>query len=253
MTKATYKQIEFDGRHNSDGGTAPDVQSFSQQKELLKRICQNTNEMRRDAIERELLARGVGYHVLKDGTLVIPAKKHDRKDIVAVCAHYDVVPGSKGYNDNGMSIVIVLEMLQVLPDNVEVVFTNGEESGQTGAREYLKYVNHSLRACVNLDVCGCFDAVYLDPMDCKQAKRLPGCKKGVMPPSDALAFYNEGIPSVCFSTGRSDVGFQEGIRQICQTIHRRAMDNDFSMLNFEMIPKVQGKVLELIGRINQNK
>ena len=253
MTKATYKQIEFDGRHNSDGGTAPDVQSFSQQKELLKRICQDTNEMRRDAIERELLARGVGYHVLKDGTLVIPAKKHDRKDIVAVCAHYDVVPGSKGYNDNGMSIVIVLEMLQVLPDNVEVVFTNGEESGQTGAREYLKYVNHSLRACVNLDVCGCFDAVYLDPMDCKQAKRLPGCKKGVMPPSDALAFYNEGIPSVCFSTGRSDVGFQEGIRQICQTIHRRAMDNDFSMLNFEMIPKVQGKVLELIGRINQKK
>ena len=111
MTKATYKQIEFDGRHNSDGGTAPDVQSFSRQKELLTRICQDTNEMRRDAIERELLARGVGYHVLKDGTLVIPAKKHDRKDIVAVCAHYDVVPGSKGYNDNGMSIKKKLELL----------------------------------------------------------------------------------------------------------------------------------------------
>ncbi len=136
---------------------APEAPAVALQKNLLKRICQRTSDGRRDAIERELLAQGIGYRVLKDGTLVVPARREDRRDIVALCAHYDVVPGSMGYNDNGMSIVIILGMLDALPDNVEVVFTNGEESGMTGAREYLEYTHGMLKACVNLDACGCFD------------------------------------------------------------------------------------------------
>ena len=244
--------IDRGGRENKEktGVRKNVVQAPFSREEQLRRICQDTNDERRKAIERELLSMGIVYRVLDDGTLVIPARHHDRQGTVAVCAHYDVVPGSKGYNDNGMSIVIVLGMLNALPGNVEVVFTNGEEYGQTGAREYLKYANHMLKVCINLDVCGCYDDVYLDPMNCPEAKKLSGCKKGRMPHSDACIFRDNGIPSVCFSTGKADVDFQTGIRFICSTLHNGPMDNDFSLLNFEMIPKVQDKVIELIGMIN---
>ena len=60
---------------------------------------------------------------------------------------------------------------------------------------------------------------------------------------------DNGIPAVCFSTGKADVDFQTGIGMIWQTIHGNKMDNDFSMLNFEMVPKVQAKVLKLIELI----
>ena len=266
MTKASRKLTKND-RHalisNDDKGNKKEndttkkktiVPSKPQvivlQEKLLKRICKETNERRREAIERELLSRGIGFRVLKEGTLVIPAKNHDRQNTMAVCAHYDVFPHSKGFNDNGMSIIIILGMLDALPDNVEVVFTNGEESGMTGATEYLKDVNKTLKACINLDVCGCFDEVYLDPMNCEQAKNLTGCKKGTMPASDAMIFSFNNIPAVCFSTGKADVEFQAGIELICKTMHGCSLDNDFSLLNFEMIPIVQEKVLELIGLIN---
>lgn len=250
--------ISKDGKGNKKSHAfdkKPDVvpsksQAIVSQEKLLKRICQETNEGRREAIEFELLSRGIGFRVLKEGTLVIPAKSHDRQNTVVVCAHYDVYPRSKGFNDNGMSIIIILGMLDALPDNVEVVFTNGEESGMTGATEYLKDVKKTLKACINLDVCGCFDEVYLDPMNCEQAKNLTGCKKGTMPASDAIIFSINNIPAVCFSTGKADVEFQAGIELIFQTMHMNSQDNDFSLLNFEMIPKVQEKVLELVGLIN---
>ena len=134
---------------------------------------------------------------------------------------------------------------------MEVVFTNGEECGQTGAREYLKEKKDNLKACIVLDVCGCFDAIYLDPKNCQEAKELPECKKGRMPLSDADEFERNGIPVVCFSTGSADTDFQTGISHIFSTIHNNSRDNDFSLLNFDMIPKVQAKVLELIALINK--
>ena len=225
--------------------------TMAMQKRQLKRICKGTNEGRRVAIEHELSSKKVDYKVLNEGTLVVPAKTHKKHDTIAICAHYDVVDGSKGYNDNGMSIVIALGMLERLPDNVEVVFTNGEECGQTGAWEYYGEMRDDLKACVVLDVCGCFDAVYLDPKNCKEAKGLPECKKGHMPRSDADVFDLVDVPAVCFSTGPADADFQTGIMAICSTIHCKKGDNDFSLLNFEMIPKVQAKALELIGLINQ--
>ena len=179
-------------------------ETMKAQKDQLQRICQDTNEERRRAIERELQAMNKEYRVLREGTLVVPARVRRPHGIVAICAHYDAVEGSKGYNDNGMSIVIALGMLDALPDNVEVVFTNGEERGQTGAREYLQETRDDLKACIALDVCGCFDAVYLDPKNCREARGLPECKTGRMPPSDADIFAYNGIPAVCFSTGPAE-------------------------------------------------
>ncbi len=152
-----------------------------------------------------------------------------------------------------MSIVIALGMLEKLPDNVEVVFTNGEEYLQTGARKYLEEKEDSLRSCIVLDVCGCFDAVYLDPKNCKEAKGLSGCKKGHMPWCDADIFEGKGRPTACFSTAPADTDSQTGIGHILTTIHNNSRDNDFSLLNFGMVPKVQAKVLELVDFLNKSR
>jgi hypothetical protein len=213
----------------------------------LKRICKPDSALRRMAIEQELLKRGRGFATLDDGTLVVPANTSEKANTIALCAHYDVVPGSLGYNDNGMSVVILLNMLDKLPENAEVVFTNGEETGMTGARNYLGKVNAHPRACINLDVCGCFDQVYLDPMNCPEARRLSNCKCGDMPPNDGYVFEAQGVPSVCFSTGPADVPFHAGIQAICSTLHNGPRDNDFELLNFSMIPKVQDEILKLLA------
>ncbi len=235
-------------KQNTD---APKTQAVEQQEAQLKRICQDSNPLRRKAVEGELASRNIDYKVLSEGTLVVPARSNEKQGTIALCAHYDVVHGSKGYNDNGMSIVIALGMLDALPDNVEVVFTNGEECGQTGAREYLHEMKDNLKACIVLDVCGCFDAVYLDPKNCMEAKSLQECKKGRMPYCDADVFEMNGVPTACFSTGPAKAEFRAGIMQIMSTLHNNYRDNDFSLLNFDMVPKVQAKVLELIGLINK--
>lgn len=222
-------------------------QTIARWESELKRICKQDSASRRMAIEQELLEHGREYTKLDDGTLVVPATSTDKANTIVLCAHYDVVPGSLGYNDNGMSLVILLNLLDKLPENVEVVFTNGEETGMTGARNYLDKVNAHPRACVNLDVCGCFDQVYLDPMNCPEARTMSDCKCGDMPPNDGCIFEAKGVPSVCFSTGPSNVPFYEGILAICSTLHNGRHDNKYELLNFSMIPKVQGKVLELLA------
>ena len=213
----------------------------------LKRICKPDNASRCGALVLELLNSGREFFILDYETLVVPAKSTDKANTIALCAHHDVVPGSLGYNDNGMSLVILLNLLGRLPDSAEVVFTNGEETGLTGARNYLDKVNAHPRACVNLDVCGCFDQVYLDPMNCPEAQALSNCKCGYMPLNDGCVFEARGVPSVCFSTGPADVPFHAGIRAICSTLHNGPRDNDFELLNFSMISKVQNEVMSLLA------
>ena len=232
--------------------TDANAADIARRQDELKRICKSDSALRRMAIERELRKRGRRFVRLDDGTLVVPANSADKANTIALCAHYDVVPGSLGYNDNGMSLVILLNLLDRLPDNAEVVFTNGEETGMTGARNYLDKMNVRPRACINLDVCGCFDQVYLDPMNCLEAQALSNCKCGDMPPNDGCIFEARDVPSVCFSTGPANVSFQAGIWAICATLHNGPRDNNFELLNFSMIPKVQNEVLKLLALLGNH-
>ena len=209
---------------------------FETEKELLKRICQKSNAKRQNAVENELRSKGVHYENLDNMALVVPSKE-ERK--IVLCAHFDAVNGSYGYNDNGMAVVTMLQMLDSLPSNVEAVFTNGEERGALGAAYYLDNTDVSrIKGCVNLDVVGCFDQVYLDTMNCNAARELTDCKQGEMPFSDAVRFYYKKVPTVCFSSGPSDTTFREGIMQIGSTLHNNYNDNNFELLNFAMIAKV---------------
>ncbi len=218
---------------------------FEEEKEMLKRICVKSNVKRQSALENELRARGIRYKNLNDMALVVPSKT-ERK--IVLSAHFDAVEGSYGYNDNGMALVTVLKMLGQLPANVEAVFTNCEECGLMGAEYYLEHNDvKNIKGCINLDVVGCFDQVYLDPMNFAAARRLTNCKQGEMPRNDAVAFAGSGVQAVCFSSGPSSAGnFRSGIMKIGTTLHNNWNDNKFEMLNFEMIEKVAAEVRKTI-------
>ena len=204
---------------------------YEVEKELLIRLCQKSNDSRQAALENELRTRGVRYENWADMALVAPSAT---EKVIVLCAHFDAVEGSFGYNDNGMALVTALELLHKLPANVEFVFTNCEEQGGLGAEFYLQHTQKQ--------VVGCFDQVYLDPMNCYAARSLTNCKQGMMPFSDARIFTEKGIPSICFSSGPADTDFRNGIWQICSTLHNNRNDNNFNLLNFGMIEKVSNEV-----------
>ena len=212
---------------------------FEIEKELLKKLCQKDNTARQAALEDELSFNGFRYENWNNMALVVPSAA---EKVIVLCAHYDAVPGSHGYNDNGMALVTALKLINKLPANVEVVFTNCEEQGGRGAEFYLQHTQKQVIGCVNLDVVGCFDQVYLDPMNCRAARSLTSCKQGLMPYSDAHEFAKKGIRSVCFSSGPADSDFRSGIWQICETLHNNRYDNNFGLLNFSMIEKVANEV-----------
>lgn len=215
---------------------------FEPEKNLLVRLCQKSNSARQGALAAELTGRGVHFENWDNMALVVPSAA---ERVIVLCAHFDAVENSFGYNDNGMALVTSLTLLGKLPPCIEFVFTNGEEHGAVGARYYLEHCAKDIRGCINLDVVGCFDQVYLDPMNCAAARSLTHCKQGIMPLSDAYAFASMGIPSVCFSSGPHGTDFDNGIMEICSTIHNHRCDNDFSLLNFEMISKVSTEVKKM--------
>lgn len=217
---------------------------FEIEKELLKKLCQKSNTARQAALEDELCFNGVRFENWADMALVIPSTSDS---VIVLSAHYDAVPGSYGYNDNGMALITALKLINKLSANVEFVFTNGEEQGGLGAEYYLTHTQKQIIGCVNLDVIGCFNQVYLDPMNCYAARNLTSCKQGMMPFSDAHVFAGNGIPSVCFASGPAEATtFRDGIMKMCSTLHNNQNDNNLALLNFEMISKVGNEVKKAV-------
>lgn len=209
--------------------------------ETLLNICKKDFVERQQALLGEIMSRNKNPLVLEDGTLVIPSKSERP---VSLVAHYDNVSGSFGYNDNGMSIVAILGMLDHLMENVEVVFTNGEECGSTGAKKYLSQRIAKPLACVNLDVCGYGDTIYLDEMNSTFSTGVSAVR-GAMPWNDGRMFERQGIPSVCVSTSYGNE-FNKGIGLIWKTIHNQELDNRVEVLNFDLLPRVRKVVDTLV-------
>ena len=218
---------------------------FETEKALLRKLCQKSNSAREAALCDELERRGIRFENREHMAVVVPSSS---KKPVLISAHFDSVEGSFGYNDNGMGVMTVLELIGQLPDNVEIVFTNHEEKGALGAQYYLQQVNKEIAGCVNVDVVGAFDQIYIDPMNCHAAAKVfANCKQGTMPFSDACIFAGHNIPSVCFSCGPGESDFRHGITAIFSTIHNNHNDNNFDLLNFEMISQVQTEVKNAVN------
>ena len=88
---------------------------YEVEKELLIRLCQKSNAARQAALSEELQARGIRYENWGNMALVVPSAS---ERVIVLCAHYDAVPGSYGFNDNGMALVTALNLIHKLPYNM---------------------------------------------------------------------------------------------------------------------------------------
>ena len=222
--------------------------NYEDDLDTLERICLLDIKDRHDALMEEVKGFPVSPVVLDDGTIVLPSESEHP---IALTAHYDKEQGSYGYNDNGMSLVAILGMLDELPKNVEVVFTNGEENGFGGAKRYVHYrKKRSPVHCINLDVCGVGDTIYMDRLNSTLLYGITDVVEGGMPPNDGAYFAYRGIESVCLSASYG-TDFDKGIRIINSTIHNADFDNRIDILDFDMLPRIREMVLRMTGIIEK--
>lgn len=130
-------------------------------------------------------------------------------------AHYDVNTESKLHdnaNDNGASIIILLEYLEesIFPSdkNILVVFTDGEEFGGQGAKAFSKQalegIHGQIEWVLNLDVVGVGNKIVFENIKSNlrnKVEELLGNDIGFirMPPNDAMYMRNSGIDAICLS------------------------------------------------------
>lgn len=78
-------------------------------------------------------------------------------------AHYDAFPGSPGANDNAAALCIQIALMRELKKRgipAGFAFTDGEESGHSGARLLAtRKENPAFSAVINLDMCGYGDLI----------------------------------------------------------------------------------------------
>jgi len=131
--------------------------------------------------------------------IIIPAK--NQKNKIAVVAHHDVFPGSAGYNDNSTGVVTLLKMQSLVPDNVELVFTDGEERGGQGCRYYLENYPRPKQA-INLDVIGLGTRIFYERYG-KTTFALPANLKEYtnIPFSDSYTLDHYNVPNILLLTG----------------------------------------------------
>ncbi len=137
---------------------------------------------------------------------------------ILVGAHYDVVAGSPGANDNGSGVSVALALVEKLKDaelksTVKVIFFDGEEQGLAGSRAYVsKHRNDKIFAYLNLDVCGTGDTIVFGPAYGGEAnpalqavrrvvkeKNIPYAESTLLPPSDNRSFQAAGIPNIAIA------------------------------------------------------
>lgn len=152
-------------------------------------------------------------------TVLVPGKT-DFGEILAVGAHYDSVPFSRGSWDNGAGAVEMLALLEYLRDHpprrsVRVVLFGSEECGLMGSRAFAEAHREELlstRAMVNVDVGGSIlgkEIVFVTAGEevetwvlhlLKETGYEAVTTRRVMS-SDSAVFSDRGIPSISIGQG----------------------------------------------------
>lgn len=137
--------------------------------------------------------------------IIVPAKKQAGK--ITLTAHHDVFPNSIGYNDNSTGVVTLLKLQDLLPDDVELVFTDQEEHGGRGCQAYLEEEERKgtlPRIAINVDVVGLGNKVFGAAYGDVAQINLEGTAIEFMdyiPFSDSYILNRFDVPNILLVTG----------------------------------------------------
>ncbi len=116
----------------------------------------------------KFIEQGYSYYTFKGTNIIADAGNAKRHMILS--AHFDVVDGSPGANDDASAIAILIDVIEKLKklklkNRVRVIFFDDEEIGRFGSISYIKkYGLKDLLAVYHLELCGYGDAVGLWPI-----------------------------------------------------------------------------------------
>lgn len=155
----------------------------------------------------------IDFHKEYTRNLIITFNPQIIKNRIVFSAHYDIVNGSTGANDNGSSIVILLELARYLKEKntnlpVDIVFFDKEECGSKGCSAFINEYKENIKVAINLDVCGCGEnVVILD--ECKdidipfdiinKAKENGFIFTDLFPYGDARMMSEKGVNNISIS------------------------------------------------------
>lgn len=170
-----------------------------------------------DFVGKKVFIKGKGFTQKRTAHNVI-VEIRDRvhtSERIVITGHYDTVPHSPGFSDNGSGVAIMMSLIHYFKKNplmrpLTFVFFSGEEWGLVGSQNYVERHKNTLKDIVlgiNLDVGGppighlagritgntslydMIDAIF------KNKGIYVELKKGIYS-SDSIPFAREGVPFV---------------------------------------------------------
>jgi hypothetical protein len=175
--------------------------------------------------------------------IIIPAK--DQKNKTVVMGHWDVYPESYGYNDNSTGVVTLLKLQHVVRDNVELVFTDGEECGGQGCRYYLENYPKPKEA-INVDVVGLGDKIFFEMYgDCSFVMSSDVTMYQGVPFSDSYVLADYGVPNILLLTGKHKHAL---IEDIFHAEHCGRDDGKIDLISEGVMDRVFGVLAQMVGK-----
>lgn len=183
------------------------------------------------------------FHKEYTRNLIISFNSQIIKNRIVFSAHYDIVNGSMGANDNGSSIVILLKLAKYLKEKntklpIDIVFFDKEECGSKGCSDFIDEYKEKIKVAINLDVCGCGEnVVILD--ECKdidipfdiinKAKEKGFIFTDLFPYGDASMMSEKGVNNISISVfPEKDVKILKNIKFDLKTKQKLKNHEDYS-------------------------
>jgi Zn-dependent M28 family amino/carboxypeptidase len=174
--------------------------------------------------------------------IVIPAKDQENK--ITLMAHWDVFPGSLGFNDNSTGVITLLKMQELVKEHIEIVFTDGEEVGGRGCWYYLR--DHELpKHAINVDVVGLAGEIFYEPYVEDTVFDIPKSYNYYpsIPFSDSYILEDYEVPNILILTGKSKDTL---IKDIFEAEHNGVNDNKIELIDEKTMDNVFTSILELL-------
>ena len=135
-----------------------DIERFQTIKQILKNKKINFIEQK------------YNLKIFEGTNLIIDVGNLNSKKYIILSAHFDVVSGSPGANDDASGIAILIDVIEKLKklklkNKARIIFFDDEEIGRFGSISYIKeYGLKDLIAVYHLELCGMGDIVGLWPI-----------------------------------------------------------------------------------------
>lgn len=186
---------------------------------IIKNILKNKNI--------KFIEQRYSYYNLRGTNIIVDTGNLKSNKHLILSAHYDVVSGSPGANDDGSGIAILIDVIEKLKrlkikNKIRIVYFDDEEIGRFGSISYIKkYGLKDLLAVYHLELCGYGDSIGLWPItginenshalkiieEVLRGKNIYFERVGQLPAfwGDDLSFRNAGFKhALCISVAPKD-------------------------------------------------